>query len=77
MYCKLVNGQIQILKMPIDIGAEQIFTNDEEIIRSYGYKPIRYTNPEEREGFYASGFSWDETDTEIAQEWQYTEIIDD
>lgn len=76
-YAKFINNEIEYLQMPICTDTENIFTTDDNVIKSCDYKPVLYTQPEEREGFYCTGFEWTETDTEIVQKWQYTEIIDD
>lgn len=76
IYGKLIDGEPEVLKSFIRVNGTDIFTTDETIIIGNGYKPIIYSEPETREGFYASSFVWAETDTEIIQEWQYTEITE-
>ena len=65
MYAKLINGELYRLKMPLRVGENDVFTNDESIIRANGYKPIVYTNmPSE-----TAVPSWQETESNIIQTW--------
>ena len=74
MYAKIINGEPEPLKSFIRVNGNDIFTTDENLIMANGYKPIQYIEPETREGYFVSGFTWIETDTEIVQEWIYKEI---
>ena len=68
MFGKLINNELKILKMPLKIDGKDVFTNDEKIILENGYKPIKYTAPEEKDGFYPVA-KYEETETEILQKW--------
>lgn len=67
-YAKLQDGKLQYASNPIQINGEDIFTTDPI---PYGYKPIRYTQPETPEGMIAVSDGWEETGTEIVQLWRY------
>ena len=65
MYAKLINGELYRLKMPLRVGENDVFTNDESIIRANGYKLVVYTNmPSE-----TAVPSWQEAETQIIQTW--------
>lgn len=66
MYAKLMNGVLHGLRMPIKAEHEDIFTNDESIIRQYGYKQVLSAEmPSENAVSH-----WEENDTEIIQVWE-------
>jgi len=55
--------------MPLKIGGNDVFTNDENIFMENGYKPVVYTNmPDENAVPH-----WEETDTAITQVWEMNE----
>lgn len=68
MYAKLIDGNLQFAKMPLKIGGKHVFTNDENILRAQGYKPVEYTDAPQQEGYYAE-CEWQETETEIVLVW--------
>ncbi len=49
--------------MPLKIGENDVFTNDENIIRANGYKPVVYAAAPSEDAV----FHWEETDTAITQ----------
>lgn len=49
--------------MPLKIGENDVFTNDENIIRANGYKPVVYAAVPSADAV----FHWEETDTAITQ----------
>lgn len=67
-YARLINGNLQYVKMPLKVGDKHIFTNDKDILAEQGYKPVVYDKAPTEEGYYAECI-WDETDTEILQIW--------
>lgn len=70
MFGKLVNGMIEILKLPLKQNGRDIFTNDENIIKSGGYKPIESSVPEKREGFIPVRY-FEETEDKIIEKYNY------
>ena len=83
-YGKLVDGDIQYLRMPIVLtepmgihpAGAKLFTTKEETILSFGYKPVERTEMPTDEG-YTFASSWEETDTAIKQVWTGTKNPDD
>ena len=69
MYAKLIDGNIEKLRMPIKADGTDIFTNDESIIRANGYKPVIFTEPIGENAIP----HWEENDTGIIQVWEQTE----
>jgi len=65
MYAKLINGELYRLKMPLRVGENDVFTNDESIIRANGYKPVVYADMPTETAIP----SWQETVTTITQTW--------
>ena len=53
----------------------QIITPNYAFLINHGYKLIKYTTPEHKEGFITKE-KWEETSTEIIQTWEYIEIPD-
>lgn len=73
MYCKIINGQLTRYKPPIKADGKDIYTNDPTILLEYGWKEVVFTDPEQREGYYAEPF-YTETETQIIQRWTYEPI---
>ena len=73
---KLENGKPTYFKNPVFAPSEHIFTNDKDILLQYGFKEIVYTDHEEREGYYPIAH-WEETETQIAQNWSYEPIAEE
>lgn len=67
-YGKIENRKLKILKMPLKIDGKDVFTTNESIIKENGYKPIEFTEPIEKDGFYPVA-TYEETETEILQKW--------
>ena len=65
MFAKLTNGNIERLRMPLKTNSNDIFTNDESIIRANGYKEVIYTQPMSETAVP----HWEETETNIIQVW--------
>ena len=65
MYAKLINGELYRLKMPLRVGENDVFTNDEKIIASIGYKPVVCTEQPSETAIS----HWEETETQIIQTW--------
>lgn len=67
---KLINGNLEYLKLPLKIGSEDIFTNDSTLLLQNGYKPIERNTPEYKEGYIAVP-EYSETDSAIIQNYKY------
>ena len=68
-YGKLINGLIRFMRFPIGEN-EDIFTNDETIIRQCGYKSIIFEEqPALAENEYVTPI-YTETETEIVVTWE-------
>jgi len=65
MFAKLINGNLQRLRTPIKTDGKDIFTTDDNIIKSNGYKTVVYTNTPSDTAVP----SWQETETQIIQTW--------
>lgn len=73
---KFENEVLILFRNPLRTDTEDIFTNDKDILLSFGWKEIVYTSPEEHEGYYPVSL-WEETDTQIIQIWTYEPIEDE
>ncbi len=69
-YGKIINGNLELLKMPLMENNKDIFTNDKNIILQNGYKPVEYSEPEQKEGFLPV-CSFIEKEDKILQVWNY------
>lgn len=68
-YCKLINDEIIDVRFPIGDNND-IFTNDEAILREYGYKPVVYAEqPELAKNEYVTSI-YTETETQINVTWE-------
>lgn len=83
-YAKLVDGDIQYLRMPIEltepmgihpVGAK-LYTTQEDTILSFGYKPVVRAEMPTEEGYTFSS-KWEETENAITQVWEGTKNPDD
>lgn len=67
-YAKIIDGKLEYWTGHVIEDGKDIFSNDPE---AYGYKPVIYRQPEEREGYIAVFDGWEETETEIHPKWKY------
>lgn len=68
MYAKLKDGDLEYAPRAVTIGQTHYNPTPVSWLSEHGYKPLRYTDAPEQDGFYAEP-SWTETETEIVQEW--------
>lgn len=76
-YAKLINDYPTFAPNPILVGGNWIGNPPGEVYEAEGYKPVRYTDPGEApDGCYWVE-TWAETETEIVQQWEATELPPD
>jgi len=76
-YAKLIEGELVFAPNPILVDCNYIGNPLGEIYEGEGYKPVRYTSPGEApDGSYWVE-TWAETETEIVQQWEATELPPD
>lgn len=68
MYAKFINSELVFAPRTVTIGQTHYNPTPISWIKENGYKPIRYTDAPEQNGYYAEP-RWTETETEIVQEW--------
>lgn len=73
MYGKIINNTLSIAPRSVTIGQTHYNPAPLSWLAENGYKPVRYTDEPEQEGYYAVP-SWTETDDEIVQEWNLVQV---
>lgn len=74
MYAKLKDGKLtEINPKKISYQGRTVFNPSPETLVQAGWKPVIYTDAPVTEGYSASPY-WTETDTQIVQEWEQTEL---
>lgn len=68
MYAKLINSKLYLAPRTITLGQTHYNPTPMWWITENGYKPVRFTDPPEWEGYYPEE-CWEETETEIIQKW--------
>ena len=72
MYAKLIDSELHEPHFPLR-GERDVFTTDADILREYGFKPVRYTDqPELAENEYTTPI-YTETEDEIIVTWEVHE----
>lgn len=67
MFGKLVDGELRGAPRPIKTNEGDVFTNDQAVYLTNGYKPITLTEqPDDGKQYIAE---WTETETEIVEVW--------
>lgn len=69
MYGKIINDTLSIAPRAVTVGQTHYNPAPLQWLAENGYKPVRYTDAPEQEGYYAVP-SWTETEDEIVQEWE-------
>lgn len=69
MYGKLKDGALEVLRLPIVVGGERVWTSDRRTLLDMGWKPV-IPAPRPAAGDGAAYVSeYEEADTEIRQKW--------
>lgn len=69
-FAKLEEGNLIYAPRPLELNGVHVFTDDLETHLQLGYKElVLVPGPEAQEGYH-TWFEWEETDTQIIQNWQ-------
>lgn len=69
IYAKLINNTISYAPRSVLRNGNWIGNPPAEVLVELGYKPVRYTNQPETEPGYIAVPGWEETESEIVQNW--------
>ena len=70
IFGQLIEGKLHLFVNPLRIDGKDIFTNDPELLLSYGYKEVIYTDPPaEIPDGYSPYKSWEEDERTITMVW--------
>ena len=72
-YAKLINGVIVFAPRKIKNGDSITYNPTAEMLLPLGYLPVRFTDAPETEVGYEAVCTWEQTDTEIIQQWHIEE----
>ena len=69
MYARLKDNTLDIAQKQVQTDGKTVINPSDDILISYGYLPVQYTEPPTvQDGYYAAPH-WVQTDTAIVQEW--------
>lgn len=72
-YAKLIEGEIYFAPKKIKNGDSITYNPAGETLLPLGYLPVRFTDAPETEVGYEAVCTWEQTDTEIIQQWHIEE----
>lgn len=76
IYVKLENERLIKYRQPIHTEYQDIFTNNPDILKQYGYYPLHSTNPPECDETHFVECHWEQLENEIIQVWEVFPIED-